>query len=103
MSRAMLFMIMVHMWVWGDTADRDPKKALIVRTRINWYMATVQAQLVYYTSDEGLADKLTNGTLNPSPYRFVLVKRSFFHSLLMPAFIFLLPVGGIVSKQSPAH
>lgn len=37
------------------------ERGLTDRTRINWYMATVQAQLVYYTSDERLADKLTNG------------------------------------------
>ena len=47
-------------------------------------MATVQAQLVYYTSDERLADKLTNGRRAPL-------------AALTSAFIFLLPIGGIVS------
>lgn len=31
------------------------------RTRINWYLATVYTQLVFYTQDEELADKLTDG------------------------------------------
>ncbi|GFZ42804.1 hypothetical protein JCM24511_00522 [Saitozyma sp. JCM 24511] len=42
-------------------------------TRINWYLTTVSTQLVYYTGDVGLADTLTN------------------------AFIFLLPIGGLLS------
>ncbi|ORX36384.1 major facilitator superfamily domain-containing protein [Kockovaella imperatae] len=52
---AMEFMVIVHM------------------TRINWYLTTVGSQLVYYTGDEGLADKLND------------------------AFIFLLPLAGLVS------
>ncbi|KAL7419783.1 hypothetical protein Q5752_005699 [Cryptotrichosporon argae] len=46
---------------------------LVHMTRINWYLATVNAQLVYYTGDVVLADKLTD------------------------AFIFLLPVGGLLA------
>ncbi|KAK4689168.1 hypothetical protein P7C73_g923, partial [Tremellales sp. Uapishka_1] len=52
---AMEFMILVHM------------------TRINWYLATVNTQLIYYTGQENLAETLTT------------------------AFIFLLPLGGLAS------
>lgn len=34
------------------------------RTRLNWYMATVNTQLVYYTSNPDLADTLTDGKLD---------------------------------------
>lgn len=33
----------------------------MIRTRLNWYMATVNTQLVFYTGDIDLADKLTDG------------------------------------------
>ncbi|ORY23437.1 major facilitator superfamily domain-containing protein [Naematelia encephala] len=52
---AMEFMILVHM------------------TRINWYLTTVNTQLIYYTGAVDLADRLTD------------------------AFIFLLPLGGLLS------
>ena len=68
-------------------------------------MATVQAQLVYYTSDEGLADKLTNGQFasqHSSSYSSLPLARPVLIDLvLISAFIFLLPVGGIVSKSNP--
>jgi hypothetical protein len=35
---------------------------LSYRTRINWYLATVNSQLVYYTGEQQLADNLTDGT-----------------------------------------
>jgi hypothetical protein len=34
---------------------------LSYRTRINWYLATVNSQLVYYTGEQQLADNLTDG------------------------------------------
>lgn len=46
---------------------------IIHMTRINWYLATVNTQLVFYTGAADVASKLTD------------------------AFIFLLPLGGIVS------
>jgi len=55
-------------WFWAMEC-----MVLISMIRINWYLATVNTQLVYYTGEVQLADKLTD------------------------AFIFLLPIGGIIS------
>jgi hypothetical protein len=63
------------------------------RTRINWYLATVNSQLVYYTGEQQLADNLTDGT---SPF-----DTTYFEYADDLAFIFLLPLGGLIS--TPSH
>ena len=63
------------------------------RTRINWYLATVNSQLVYYTGEQQLADNLTDGT--PPSHLYLL------DSANRQAFIFLLPLGGLIS--TPSH
>ena len=66
---------------------------LRLRTRINWYLATVNSQLVYYTGEQQLADNLTDGT--PPPYLHLIEYAN------QPAFIFLLPLGGLISTPPP--
>ena len=46
----MEFMILVHM------------------TRINWYLTTVNTQLIYFTGEVRIADKLTDGELPSVSY-----------------------------------
>jgi hypothetical protein len=65
------------------------------RTRINWYLATVNSQLVYYTGEQQLADNLTDGVSSfPSD-------TNYFEFTDDTAFIFLLPLGGLIG--TPLH
>jgi hypothetical protein len=40
---------------------------LFFRIRINWYLATVQSQLEFYTGNTELADTLTKGPFLVTP------------------------------------
>jgi hypothetical protein len=77
------------------------------RLRINWYLATVQSQLEFYTGNVQLADKLTKGA-NQVPLagpKDDKTRRSLTMCAKtpcpMPAFTVLLPMGGIIGKRAP--
>jgi hypothetical protein len=61
--------------------------------RTNWYLATVQSQLEWYTKDDVLADTLTRGKQEAFDY-FVIGSLTLFNSAA--AFTVLLPLAGIV-------
>lgn len=65
---------------------------VLCRIRINWYLATVQSQLEFYTGDAELADTLTKGEL-PEDMPLSTLADSFCTCL---AFTVLLPLGGII-------
>jgi hypothetical protein len=65
---------------------------VLCRIRINWYLATVQSQLEFYTGDAELADTLTKGEL-PEDMPLSTLADSFCICL---AFTVLLPLGGII-------
>jgi hypothetical protein len=61
----MEFMVVIQMYVTirqACNACSNQDDMLSYRTRINWYLATVNSQLVYYTGEQQLADNLTDGT-----------------------------------------